>query len=153
MTNRLLPQNACIPWIASFEFSSHADAKTFAALVEEQFGDKATVRKKNVVYQQGAFAGWRTTRAVREALSGRSFTCEMVAESLSNAGYAGSRNSSFSWLLRAVKEGVIVRLERGLYEFPRHLPAGTAVSAPDPDLLALEALMCQGCKPEALQCP
>lgn len=143
--NRLKPQNANIPWIASFEFPCYADARVFALLVEEQFGDKAIVRKKNAVFNQGAFANWRGTRAVRTALSGRSFTNEMVAEALANSGYAGTIAGTGAWISRAATEGVIVRLERGVYEFAR-LPTGTvaAIASRDPQCLA--------CQPEPLQC-
>lgn len=143
MGNRLKPKNANIPWIVSFEFPCHADATAFAEMVEEQFGDRANIRRKNAVFNQGAFANWRTTHAVRDALSGRSFTWEMVGETLVNHGYAGTRAATGSWLVRAYAEGVIVRLERGVYEFAP-LPTG-AVATPD--------FQCLSCQPEALQCP
>lgn len=145
--HRLKPQNANIPWIASFEFPCHADAKAFALLVEEQFGDKAIVRKKTIFFNQGAFANWRGTTAVRVALSGRSFTKEMVAEVLADSGYAGTAASASGWLTRAHAEGVIVRLERGVYEFAS-LPTG-AVTA---DIDAPVDLLCHSCQPEPLQC-
>lgn len=138
MGTKLKPQNAILPWVASFEFPCHADAKAFALLVEEQFGDKALVRKKNVVYNQGAFANWRTTRAIREALQGRSFNVEMVGEALANAGYAGTQSETNAWLMRAPAEGVIQRIERGIYEFPR-----TSDHAPKCVACQLEPLQCE----------
>lgn len=137
MGTKLKPQNATIPWVASFEFPCHADARAFAMLVEEQFGDKAMVRKKNVVYNQGAFANWRTTNAVREALQGRTFNAEMVGEALATAGYSGTYGAANSWLVRATAEGVVQRIVRGIYEFTR-----TSNHAPK----------CAACQPEPLQC-
>lgn len=152
MGARLKPQNAHIPWIASFEFPCHADAKAFAEMVEEQFGDKALVRKKNVTFNQGAFANWRGTSAVRKALSGRSFTIEMIAEVLANSGYAGTRAGAMAWIGRANIEGVIVRLERGVYEFAP-LPTGAvAVATPDHNTQFLPDPQCLACQPEPLQC-
>lgn len=143
-SNRLKPKNANIPWITSFEFPCHADAKAFAEVVEEQFGDKALVRKKKVVFNQGAFANWRGTKAVRAALFGRSFTKEMIGEALANAGYAGTHSSTTAWISRAHSEGVIIRLERGVYEFA--MPTDALATSPHHDLL------CLACQPEPLQC-
>lgn len=136
-SHKLKPKNANVPWIVSFEFPSYADAKAFASLVEAQFGDKAIVRKKNIVYNQGAFTQWRTTQAIRKALSRRSFDSQMVGEVLASHGYAGTRAGANAWIVRAYTEAVIVRLERGIYEFPR---------------TSLPANKCATCQPEPLQC-
>lgn len=146
--NRLKPQNSTIPWVVSFEFPCYADAKAFALLAEEQFGDKALLRKKNVVFQQGAFANWRTTTAIRAALSGRSFTHEMIGEALANHGYAGTRSAAATWVARAHAEGVVVRVERGVYEF---CPLSTGAVATSSETLPCDSL-CLSCQPEALQC-
>jgi hypothetical protein len=139
---KLKPQHANIPWVVSFEFQSHADAKAFASLAEEQFGDQPIVRKKNMVWKQGAFANWRGTKAVRAALSGRSFGYEMVGEALANAGYAGTIAAAKAWIARATTEGVIVRIGRGVYEF----------TAPTSAANAHRDILCATCQPEPLQC-
>lgn len=116
------PPTDNVPWVATWEFPSFADADAFRALAVEMGFDAPLLRRKFAYEKQGAFPNWRTSKAIREAIGNRTFDHEMVSNALMAAGYAGTRSSAYSWCARAVKNGMIEAIPDGYRWLP---PAGS----------------------------
>lgn len=105
------------PWLAIFEFQSYSDAAAFATLVEEAFGDKPTLRRKNAWFNQGAFSSWRTTTLLRSEFGNRNFNRAMVSAALEKNGYSSSPAATTAWLAKATTSKVAERIGKGEYRW------------------------------------
>lgn len=117
-------------WIVQFEFPSYQDAKAFQQMLEEfaSLADRIILRRKQGYSQQEDFPHWPQTIALRERFQGRSFSKEDIASAMHDAGWAGTRSGTYSWITKGISAGVLTRLEPGIFEFTRR-PAADAPCA------------------------
>lgn len=102
-------------WCVVVEFPSYEDAVAFRQLIDGLNPISVATRPKNQHPSNGNVATWRLTVALREQLSGKSFTREDCQIAAQLSGYATS--TAIGWLVSAKAVGLIQALERGVYEF------------------------------------
>lgn len=116
-------------WCVVVEFASYEDAVAFRQLIDGLNPISVATRPKNQHPSNGNVATWRLTVALREQLSGRSFTREDCQIAAQLSGYATS--TAIGWLASAKAVGLIQRLEVGVYEFlPEAQSAAISETAP-----------------------
>jgi len=128
-------------WCVVVEFPSYEDATAFRQLIEGLNPVSLAVRPKNQHPSNGNVATWRLTTALREQLSGNSFTREDCMAAAQIAGY--QKSTALGWLTNATALGLLQRLDKGVYEF-----VGSNL-----DTLVFHDPECLNCRPEPLVCP